>query len=49
MLFNIFMQAENCYKFSDSPPPAISQKISILQCLLSHCCRQFLFVGKLVL
>ena len=48
---NLFRQAENCYRFSDSPPPPMSQRhFSILQCLLSHCCRQLfsfcLWAGK---
>ena len=49
---NLFRQAENCYRFSDNPPPMSQRQFSILQCLLSHCCRQFfffLFLGRLVL
>ena len=38
---NLFRQAENCYRFSDSPPPpASSAHTSAVRCLLSHCCRQ---------
>ena len=38
--------------FLTAPPPFMSQRsLSILQCLLSHCCRQFFFLcaGTLVL
>ena len=38
---NLFRQAENCYRFSDSPPTRLlCTKSSAVRCLLSHCCRR---------
>ena len=48
-LANLFRQSEHCYRFSDSPPLFFSKGLLRLHCLLSHCCKQCLFVGGLVL
>ena len=38
---NLLRQAENCYRFSDSPPPPLlCTRSSAVRCLLSHCCGQ---------
>ena len=50
---NLFKQAENCYRFSDSPPPPLCPRDISLYCSACLAIAEgslfFLFVGRLVL
>ena len=50
-LANLFTSRQKIVKdFLTAPSFVFSSKgLLMLHCLLSHCCRQFLFVGRLVL